>query len=141
MKALKQILIVENDNFYQELVKNHFQDKNYRVKCFESGEDFFLQDIKGDLVVLNYKLAGDINGLDVLERLKDEGNTAPVIFLSDQEDIEIAIDSLKWGAFDYVIKDENVFDNIDQAISRFIVFSEKQAQKRKNIFDFFKKRA
>ncbi|MFW5760040.1 MAG: response regulator [Cyclobacteriaceae bacterium] len=141
MKALKQILIVENDNFYQELIKNHFQDKNYRVKCFESGEDFFLQDIKGDLVVLNYKLAGDINGLDVLERLKDEGNTAPVIFLSDQEDIEIAIDSLKWGAFDYVIKDENVFDNIDQAISRFIVFSEKQAQKRKNIFDFFKKRA
>lgn len=142
MKKLKNIIIIEDNIFYQELIKSHFNEKDYRVKCFESGEDFLAFETDPDLIILDYNLAGKLNGIDVLKRLKQEVNSVPVIFLSGQEDIEVALNSLKSGAFDYVIKNEDAFDQIDQAISRFIIFSENHDKKKNNNFlSFFKKRA
>lgn len=142
MKELKKIVIIEDNGFYQELIKKHFHDNDYQVTCFETGEDFFAFKTNPDLVILDYNLAGNINGLDVLKRLKNEDLDAPVIFLSSQKDMRVALDSLKEGAFDYVIKNEDAFDNIDQAISRFIIYSEAKEKKSKwTKFKFFRKKA
>jgi DNA-binding NtrC family response regulator len=142
MKKLKQVVIVEDNIFYQELIKKHFHDKDYQVSCFETGEDFFAFKLEPDLLILDYNLSGEINGLDVLKRYKDEGNDVPVIFLSGQKDMKVAVDSLKSGAFDYVIKNEDAFNQIDQAISRFIIFSEaRQKKNKRNLLKFFRKKA
>ena len=56
-----------------------------------------------DVVVLDHYLKTGI-GLDILHRLKDQGSDVPVIYVTGSSDATIAIDALKSGASDYVIK-------------------------------------
>jgi DNA-binding NtrC family response regulator len=138
MKEEKNIIIVEDNLFYQEMIKSHFDDKNYNVTAFATAEDMLVHKEKAHLIILDYDLAGQMNGLELLHYLKINDYPAPVIFLSGQEDIEVAVNSLKSGAFDYVIKDENAFNQIDVAISRFLIFEERKNSKKGFLNGLFK---
>ena len=50
----------------------------------------------------------NMNGLEVLKKIKEISPQTHVVMVSSQESINIAITSLKFGAFDYVVKDSNV---------------------------------
>jgi len=138
MKEVKNIIIVEDNLFYQDMIKSHFDEKNYKVTAFTSAEDMIIFKEMSDLIILDYDLAGKMNGLDLLHYLKINNYPAPIIFLSGLEDMEVAINSLKSGAFDYVIKDENAFNQIDVAISRFLLYEERNNSKRGFLNGLFK---
>ena len=137
MKNVSHIVIVETDLYYQNMLERHFQDKNQQVHIFTSGEKLLVSSVKPDLILLNYELSGSLNGLDVLRRIKGEMSRAPVIFLSNYDQIDIAVSSLKQGAFDYIIKDERAFDAIDAAISRYLEFIERQKSRKARSFLYF----
>lgn len=126
MEVLEKIVIIEDNCVYQELIKGHFTDKNYQVLSFGSGEEFLSENINPDLIILDNQLAGKLSGLEVLVRLHQDGGIVPIIFLCAQEDQNIAVQSLKMGAFDYVVKDENMFNQINYAISRYLEHTDAQ---------------
>ncbi|WP_231557051.1 response regulator [Flavobacterium sp. AED] len=61
-----------------------------------------------DIIILDYQLDGIVenamNGLETLDKIKAFNPQIPVIMLSSQDKIEVAINYIQYKAFDYVVK-------------------------------------
>lgn len=104
-----KIFIIEDDEWYRELLNYNLNlNPDYLVKKFSSGEEFMnhLHE-KPDVVTLDYSLP-DMDGLEVLKKIKDFNQDIEVIVISEQEKIETAVELLKHGAYDYIIKTKDV---------------------------------
>lgn len=106
MKNFK-IFIAEDDVWYSELLKHHLESNpDYEIKTFQSGEELLdaLYE-KPDVITLDYSLP-DMNGKKLLSYIKKESPDTEVVVISGQEDISTAVDLLKDGAYDYLVKDD-----------------------------------
>lgn len=122
---LKKIFLVDDDVAQTALMQAHLESKyKLDIHVFNTGEEC-LQHLSEnpDYIVLDYNLdrvnKGAMNGIDVLKKIKEQLPNVFVIFLSGQDKIEIAVDTIKFGAYDYVIKNasgmlrvENILKNI-----------------------------
>jgi DNA-binding NtrC family response regulator len=121
MKTKKLIFIVDDDQFINKLVSRRFTTDDCTVEAFEFGEDCLkVLDRDPDLVILDYFFVnGDVkmmNGMEVFNRIKEVKPTLPVIILSGQEKGEIVLELARKGISDYIIKDNNLIDNLQIAI-------------------------
>lgn len=124
MKKLPKIFIVEDDAFYANLLKNEIvKNRLGKVESFSSGESFLENLFKmPDIVLLDYNL-GSMEGVEVLKNIKAINPNIQVIFLSAQEKMNVAITSLKYGAYDYVEKNDVAFNRIKALIKRILKFN------------------
>ncbi len=109
MKTLK-IYLVEDDVFYADIVADLFEIKKYpRPKIFLSAETM-LDNLykKPDIIILDINLPG-MSGAEALKKIKEFDPDIYVIILSAQEDVVTAVNTLKHGAFDYIIKNDKAF--------------------------------
>jgi DNA-binding NtrC family response regulator len=119
------IFIVEDNSVYNKLIANHLHThKLIRTESFSSGEEC-LKNIhrKPDIVIQDYLLDG-INGIDVLIATKKKYPETQFIFLSGQDKIEVAINSMKLGAYDYIVKDQNALNKLTDKINKLIISHE-----------------
>jgi DNA-binding response OmpR family regulator len=114
----KNILIIEDDDFFRELIRKKLSSQDFKVSEAINGEDglIMIKEERPDLILLDLLLP-NIDGFEVLSKIKLDPNNSliPVIILSNlgqQEDIERG---LKLGANDYLIKSQ--FD-IDQVVDK-----------------------
>ncbi|MBI9073584.1 MAG: sigma-54-dependent Fis family transcriptional regulator [Melioribacteraceae bacterium] len=116
----KLVFIVDDEPSILKLISFWVKEKwNYKIKTFSNGNDFFnALDENPDLVLLDIMLP-DISGIDILKRLKQERPLLPVIMLSAQGSVEVAIDSIKMGAFDYFPKPIDV-NHLEPAVKNAI---------------------
>jgi DNA-binding NtrC family response regulator len=124
MKNLSKIFIVEDDAFYASLLKNEIiKNKLGHVESFSTGESFMDNLYKmPDIVLLDHNL-GSMEGIDILKKIKSINPNIQVILLSAQDKMRIAITSLKYGAYDYVEKNDFAFDRIIALIKRISKFN------------------
>lgn len=112
-----KIFIVEDDPWYGELLKYQLSlNPDYEVALFANAKsclDALYQ--KPDVVCIDYSLP-DMTGEKLLEKIKAQNNALPVVVISGQEQISVAVNLLKAGARDYIIKDENTKDLLWNAI-------------------------
>jgi len=101
----KLIFIVDDEKAISKLISYWVKDKwGYRVEILEKGEEVFEKlNMQPDLILLDIMLP-DSNGVDILKRIKNIDEYLPVIMLSAQGSVEVAVDSLKMGAYDYFPK-------------------------------------
>jgi two-component system OmpR family response regulator len=118
-KNLK-ITIVDDDPAMTEMQKDFFEKKfpGSVITSFNSGETALAGIyFEPDVIILDYHLdsmnAEAMNGLQVLKKLKDQFPNVPVIFLSSQEKTEIAANTMKYGAYDYIVKNESAFHRLE----------------------------
>lgn len=110
MKSVKNylIFIVEDNKILNRLTTEHLKKNGCtNVRSFFSGEECLDSLKKGeipDIVVQDYNMPG-INGIDVLKIVKKKYPKTQFIFLTTNDDIEIAVNTIKYGAFDYIVKD------------------------------------
>lgn len=79
---------------------------------FTNGNDCINNlDKNPDIVILDYEMKG-IDGIETLKRIKEYNSHIKVIMCSNQEDINIAIRSVKLGAVNYVRKNELAYNKI-----------------------------
>jgi len=107
-KNLK-IALVDDDKPNMEVLHDFLVRSGYHhIEKYYNGEDFLkslhLHDDRA--VVLDYHLSesGGMNGLEVLEKIKHASPNTHVIFYSGQDSLDIAVESLKCGADDYIVK-------------------------------------
>ncbi len=117
-----KIFIVEDNKLYAQVLKKQLTDQNYQVKVFYNGNDCItnLND-QPDVITLDYTLP-DMTGYEVLKEIQKKSAKSHVIVISAQESINTAIELMKNGAYDYIMKAPdtrekltNVIKNIYQA--------------------------
>lgn len=116
MKGFK-IFIAEDEIWYSEILRYHLElNPEYEVKTFDSGKKLIkaLHE-KPDVITLDYSLP-DTNGKKLLSFIKKESPETEVVIISGQEDIATAVELLKDGAYDYIVKDDDTKNRIWQTI-------------------------
>lgn len=112
-----KIFILDDDIWYGSMLQ-HFLALNpdYEVQRFDSSKDFFSKlHEKPDVVTLDYSLP-DMDGGEVLKKIKSVHPDIQVVIISGQEDVATAISLLKNGAFDYIVKDDDTKDRLWNSI-------------------------
>jgi two-component system, NtrC family, response regulator AtoC len=114
-----KIFIVEDDKWYGGLLHHYLsQNPDYDVTLIGSGKECLAQlHRKPDLVTIDFGLP-DMNGEELYSKIKQAHPNLPVIIISAQEKITTAVNLLKMGAEDYLIKDENTQQLLWRAIIR-----------------------
>ncbi|MCI5055465.1 MAG: sigma-54 dependent transcriptional regulator [Flavobacteriales bacterium] len=114
---MNKIFVVEDDRFYGSLLKHHLElNPDNEVVLFEHAGDCLkrLQE-KPMAITLDYSLPG-ISGSEALKAIKRIDPDIPVIMISGQEDVKTAINLLKDGAYDYLLKDDDTKDRLWNAM-------------------------
>ncbi len=122
MNNQKLIFVVDDDTFINMLVVKRFTSEGYRLEAFEYGEDCLKELGKNpDLIILDYFFVNNektvLNGMEVFDKIKELKPDIPVIMLSGQEKGEIVLELARKGIDDYIIKDNNLIDNLHTAIN------------------------
>jgi two-component system, OmpR family, response regulator len=129
MNNQKLIFIVDDDPFINMLVVKRFTNEGFRIEAFSYGEDCIDSlNKKPDLIILDYYFVNKdhkvMNGMEVFDKIKELKPETPVIMLSGQDKGEIVLELARKGIDDYVIKDNNLIDNLNVAINE--LFQRKQ---------------
>lgn len=122
MNKGKYKIFVVDDNalFIRVLTKTLAENVEYNIVPITTGKDCIDRlDEKPDIITLDYTLP-DYNGKQVLERIKKESPESNVIIVSGQNDINTAIELLKIGAYDYIVKGVDTREKISIAINKII---------------------
>lgn len=115
-----QLLLVEDESDHARLVARHLKragDYDLMVVATATEALSALQEKSFDVVLLDYFLP-DMNGLEFLERCRDLAAAPPIIMVTGQGNERIAVDAMKRGAADYLIKSGDYFSTINHVINR-----------------------
>jgi DNA-binding NtrC family response regulator len=117
-----KIFIVEDEPFFANLI-NYDLEANYYdgIKVFFNGEEAIDNlSLNPRVVILDHQLPG-MSGIEVLQKIKSYDPNIHVIFLSGTGP-EVAISAFKMGAHDFIIKNENAFDEVRALLKK--IFNE-----------------
>ncbi len=108
-----KIFVVEDNEWYNRLlVHNLSLNPDYEIESFTNGKECLNNLHKNpDVVTLDYRLP-DMQGLEVLKRIKAENEEIQVILISEQNEIEVVVDLLKYGAYDYIVKSNDIRERL-----------------------------
>lgn len=117
------IFIVEDDEAYAGFVRHTLERKNYmNIKVFSSGEECLANmHLKPEIILLDYRLGEDnMDGLEVLKIIRKENEDVQVVFLTAVDKLEVATNTIKAGAYDYVVKSEAASERIRNVLRRIV---------------------
>jgi two-component system OmpR family response regulator len=137
MKTEKiKLFLVDDDALYLKSLEIEFmQQADFSIETYASGEEC-LENISHypDVIILDYHLDGinknAMNGLETLDKIKEINPDIPVLMLSSQDSIEVAIKCMHHRAFDYVVKSETAFVRLKKIITT--IFMYKKMEKELN---------
>jgi DNA-binding NtrC family response regulator len=103
-----KIFIVEDDPWYAQILKHHLiMNPDYEVTIFSNGKSCLEQlHLKPNAITIDFHLP-DMTGEQLIDKIKAINNQIPLIVISGQEEISVAVDLLKKGISDYIIKNDN----------------------------------
>lgn len=99
------ICLVEDEKDLSELIKTYLEKENYHVTIFAKGFDAvnYIGN-KVDLWILDIMLADDVNGYDIIKKIREKDAKVPVIFTSARDQDIDKIIGLELGSDDYITK-------------------------------------
>jgi DNA-binding NtrC family response regulator len=119
------IYLVEDDEFFASTVRQGLEIKGHKVVHFPNGESLLKQvrTSQPDLVILDYQLDSKIKsamtGGQIMEILNAKYGNIPVIMLTAQVEIEQAVELIRLGALDYIIKNKHFFYSLVETIDSY----------------------
>lgn len=114
------IFVVEDDILYLNLILKELEKMGYEnVKSFNTGKEAIHNlTTKPDVALLDYFLEKDYTGMDILKKLKQRFPDTEVIFLTASDDVNIAVDTMRNGAYDYIVKGDTAFIRIRHLLKK-----------------------
>jgi two-component system, OmpR family, response regulator len=120
---IKLFLVDDDALFLKSLQIEFMESANFEIQTFSTGE-LCLESLhqNPDIIILDYHLDGInknvMNGLDVLDKIRLENQQVPVIMLSSQDKIDVAVQCIHHKATDYVVKSETAFLRLKHIITK-----------------------
>ncbi|MDX9747352.1 MAG: response regulator [Paludibacter sp.] len=128
------IFLVDDDAVFLRLLEIEFHEHgDFNIETYATGE-LCIENLshKPDIIILDYLLDGverDVmNGIETLDKIKAYNPEIPVVMLSAQDKINVAINCMHHAAFDYVVKSETAFLRLQKIITT--IFETKKLQKQ-----------
>jgi DNA-binding NarL/FixJ family response regulator len=133
-----KLFLVDDDALFLKSLEMEFNEQTdftagtYSIETFATGE-LCLENLSHnpDVIILDYYLDGidetAMNGLETLDKIQAQNPDIPVVMLSSQDKIEVAIQCMHHKAFDYVVKSETAFLRLQKIIS--MIFQHKKMEK------------
>lgn len=122
MNKLRLFLVDDDVVFLKSLEIDFLQHGNFTIETFVSGEQCIAGlSSRPDIIILDYFLDGidkdSMNGIETLDKIKAIDPDVPVVILSAQDKIEVAVDCMHHSAYDYVVKSETAFFRLQKIIT------------------------
>ena len=118
-----KLFVVDDDAIYLKLVEIEFlQYPDFKLETYSTGQ-ICIENLSHapDLIILDYHLDGidknAMNGIQTLDAIKAINPGIPVVMLSAQDKIEVAINCMHHKAFDYIVKNETAFIRLQKVIT------------------------
>lgn len=105
-----KILVVDDDSFVRGFLKEVLLSGNHLVSTAVDGRDALRQltpDAGIDLIISDMDMPG-MSGLELLRCVRKNDKSVPIIILTGNQEIKVAVEAMKKGANDYLLKDENI---------------------------------
>ena len=124
---IKLFLVDDDAVFLKSLEIEFIHHTDFIVETYSTGE-LCLANLskKPDVIILDYHLDGidptAMNGIETLDKIKEYNPDIPVVMLSSQDKIDVAISCMHHKAFDYVVKSETAFLRLQKNITAFFHF-------------------
>jgi len=129
-----KLFLVDDDSVFLKSLEIDFKaNTDFDIVTFTSGEDCVKSlSMHPSIVILDYHLDGIIpnamNGLQTLDMIKAFNAATPVIILSSQDKIEVAVNCMHHQAFDYVVKSETAFTRLQRNISNILYYQKMEIE-------------
>ncbi|MCW3103843.1 MAG: histidine kinase [Bacteroidetes bacterium] len=130
-----KIFLVDDDAIFLRMMEIEFmQQDNFIVKTFATGELCMqhLPEDKPDVIILDYHLDGidknAMNGMETLDKIKALNPSIPVVMLSSQDKIDVAINCMHHKAFDYIVKSETAFMRLQKIITTILHYQKMEKE-------------
>jgi DNA-binding NtrC family response regulator len=140
MKA--RILVVDDERAIRDLLSDAISDAGYEVLCASNGEEALslIGQENIHIAICDIKMPG-MNGIDLLQKIRDISPETIVLMITAYASVETAVDALRLGAFDYILKpliDEDVIAKILRIDQYLKIKRENQIlrQEMENHYDF-----
>lgn len=130
---IKLFLVDDDALFLKSLEIDFMQHADFDIETFATGE-LCLANLsnKPDVIILDYHLdsidKSAIDGIETLDRIKAFDSDIPVVMLSSQDKIEVAINCMHHLAADYVVKSETAFMRLQKIITNVLRFNKMQKE-------------
>jgi DNA-binding NtrC family response regulator len=101
----EKILIVDDEPFNLDILEQELADRGYIIERARDGAEALQKSdsFRPDLVLLDYMMPG-MNGLEVLTEIRKREYDVPIIMITAHGSIEVAVQAMKSGAYDFVLK-------------------------------------
>ena len=136
MKNKIKIFLVDDDTVFLKLLEFEFLEHgDFEIETYATGE-LCMDNISHtpDVIILDYYLDGidrdAMNGIDTLDKIKAYNSDIPVVLLSSQDRIDVAINCMHHKATDYVVKSETAFMRLQKIIDG--IFKMRKIEKQLN---------
>jgi len=136
MKNKIKIFLVDDDTVFLKLLEFEFLEHgDFEIETYATGE-LCMENISHtpDVIILDYYLDGidrdAMNGIDTLDKIKAYNSDIPVVLLSSQDRIDVAINCMHHKATDYVVKSETAFMRLQKIIDG--IFKMRKIEKQLN---------
>lgn len=121
---MKKILIIDDDKIFAKILRDGLGSERkdvYEVTTVHDGEEGLAKigELSPDLVVLDIMLP-KITGIEILERLKEEGKTPNVLMSTQVADLEKISRAVELGAKGYIIKSDYSLEHIIRQIDEIL---------------------
>lgn len=132
--AQKKILIIEDEQKISRVLQLELNYENYETEVADNGKDGIrlIEEKEWDLVLLDIMIP-ELNGLEVLRRVRRKDDETPIILLTARDEVYDKVSGLDLGANDYITKPFQ----IEELLARIRVHLRKPKQKIENKSDFF----
>lgn len=133
--AIKLFLVDDDALFLKSMEIDFLQHADFIIETFATGE-LCVKNLSNnpDVIILDYHLDGidknAMNGIETLDKIKSVNPDIPVIMLSSQDKIDVAINCMHHKAFDYIVKSETAFMRLQKIITT--IFQHKKMEKELN---------
>lgn len=107
IKNSASITLIDDDLDLLDLLSSFFKQRGYKVAAFSNAEEALIEienkRLETDVVISDLKLPA-MSGLDFIKRIRRSNSSLPIILMTSEGSVEIAVEAIEAGAYDFVLK-------------------------------------
>lgn len=120
-----KVFVIEDNELYSKLIEKQLRDRtDYQLTIFSTVESMLSEVKSGNkphLIITDYYLGHEIKtALQLVDEMKLIDSSIPIVVMTSQSDLKLAVQVLKQGAFDFIVKDSAAYERIVSTVCKVV---------------------